>query len=45
MKNLRRRRPPVQQVGIDKRDFSLDKAIPRFAAAPETQGDRGDAIG
>jgi hypothetical protein len=42
MKNLRRR-PPVQKISIEERDFSLDKATPHSAAAIEAQVDRDDA--
>jgi hypothetical protein len=43
LKNLPRR-PPVQKISIEKRDFSLDKAIPHRAAARDTERDRDDAI-
>jgi hypothetical protein len=44
MENLPRPPRPVEKIGIDERDFSLDKAMPRLAAARETQRDRNDAI-
>ena len=34
---------PVQKIIVEVRDFSLDKAIPKFAAAIETQIDGDDA--
>ena len=43
-KHLRRRRPPVQNISIEQYDFSLDEAMPRGAAAGETECDRDDAI-
>jgi hypothetical protein len=36
-------RPPVQKVGTEVPDFSLDKAIPQFAVAIEAQIDCDDA--
>jgi hypothetical protein len=36
-------RPPVQKIGVEVRNFSLDKAIPQFAAAIEAQIDCDDA--
>ena len=35
--------PPIQKIGIEVRNFSLDKAIPYFAAAIDAQIDRDDA--
>jgi hypothetical protein len=34
---------PVQNITIEVRDFSLDKAMPQFAAAIDAQIDRDDA--
>jgi hypothetical protein len=36
-------RPPVWKIRCEVRDFSLDKAIPQFAAAIEEQIDGDDA--